>query len=67
MKCIGSLLCVKKPTPINPRAVNIRRTVKILTLKARCRKYVPTIMSKPRRKIDTLKEKVIDGSCIQEK
>jgi hypothetical protein len=47
-------------TPINPRAVNVSRTVKILTLKAHCRKYVPTIMSKPRRKIDALKT-IADG------
>ena len=55
IKCVSPLLWLKIPTPIKPRAVNVSRIVNILMLKARCRKYVPMIMSNPRRKTDTLK------------
>jgi hypothetical protein len=47
---------VNTPTPMAP--IDCRINIKIKTLysgKARCRKYVPMINNKPRRKTDELK------------
>jgi hypothetical protein len=46
---------VKIPTPIEPMAIKISRTVKPLKSVVRGRKYAPMIDSNPKRKAEELK------------